>query len=199
MNLIPSPRSPRSPRSQRVPAGLVARCTLSLASGPPGAGGPLGTDGPIGPLTAAATARGIAILGFDASLGPALADVPEDPTQPWLAQLAAELARYAADASARFSVPLDLQGTDFQREVWQALLQVPAGRTCSYADIARAIGRPAAVRAVGLANGANPVAIVVPCHRVIGRDGSLTGYAGGLARKASLLQHEAAQASLPAV
>jgi methylated-DNA-[protein]-cysteine S-methyltransferase len=123
--------------------------------------------------------------------------VPEAPRHPVLAQLAQELDRYWTDPLTPFGVPLDLQGTEFQRAVWQALRRIPAGRTCSYADIATAIGRPSAVRAVGLANGANPVAVVVPCHRVIGRDGSLTGYAGGLARKSVLLRHESAQSSLP--
>ena len=171
----------------RAPTGLIAQTLL------PTPGGPLA---PLGPLTAATTARGIALLWFDA---PDLAGVPHAPDHPWLAQLAAELAAYwQAPATTRFSVPLDLQGTAFQRAVWQALTTIPTGATCSYAHIAQQIGQPSAVRAVGAANGANPVGIVVPCHRVIGRDGSLTGYAGGLARKAALLQHESAQAALPA-
>ncbi len=159
----------------RLPAGLIARTTLAS---------------PLGALTAAATARGLALLGFDTALPP---DVPEDPHQACLAALAAAWARYWREPETRFELPLDLQGTAFQRAVWQALLAIPAGRTCSYGAIAHAIGRPAAVRAVGAAIGANPVAIVVPCHRVIGRDGTLTGYAAGLPRKAALLQHEAAR------
>lgn len=83
-------------------------------------------------------------------------------------------------------------GTDFQRTVWRALCTIPAGETLSYAGLAERIGRPTAVRAVGLANGSNPVALVVPCHRVIGSDGSLTGYGGGLPRKRWLLEHEGA-------
>jgi methylated-DNA-[protein]-cysteine S-methyltransferase len=83
-------------------------------------------------------------------------------------------------------------GTTFQREIWAALRRIPLGQTCSYGELAKQIGRPAAVRAVGLANGANPIGIVVPCHRVIGADRSLTGYAGGLARKRWLLAHEGA-------
>jgi len=83
-------------------------------------------------------------------------------------------------------------GTDFQRRVWRALSEIPAGTTVSYGELARRIGSPAAVRAVGLANGANPVGVVVPCHRVIGADGSLTGYGGGLERKRWLLEHEGA-------
>jgi methylated-DNA-[protein]-cysteine S-methyltransferase len=160
----------------KTPAGLIAQATL---------------PSPLGPLTAAATARGLALLAFDT---PPLPGVPDDPAQPWLAQAAAELARYWRDPAAAFAVPLDLQGTAFQRRVWQALTGVPCGRTCSYRDIAERIGNPAAVRAVGLANGANPVALIVPCHRVIGRDGSLTGYAAGVERKAALLRHESPQA-----
>lgn len=90
-----------------------------------------------------------------------------------------ELARYLAGERLQFSCPLDLHGTTFQIAVWQELLRIPYGETRSYLDIAQAIGRPAAVRAVGAANGANPIAIIVPCHRVIGRNGSLTGYPPG--------------------
>jgi methylated-DNA-[protein]-cysteine S-methyltransferase len=163
-----------------VSQGLIARTWL---------------PSPLGPLTAAATARGLALLCFD---GPDLAGVPVDPSQPWLAQAADELARYWQDPRQRFDVPLDLQGTPFQRQVWQALTTIPSGRTCSYAHIARQIGRPTAVRAIGAANGANPVGVIVPCHRVIGADGSLTGYAAGVERKAALLRHESAQVELPA-
>lgn len=101
-------------------------------------------------------------------------------------------AYFAGDIAGVHGLPVATAGTDFQRSVWRALMEVPAGRTWSYADVARRIGRPAAVRAVGLANGANPVAIIVPCHRVIGADGSLTGYGGGLERKRWLLRHEGA-------
>lgn len=101
-----------------------------------------------------------------------------------------QLAEYFAGNRQAFDLKLAPQGTPFQRAVWRALGEIPFGTTCCYADIARRIGRPTAVRAVGAANGRNPVAIVVPCHRVIGRDGSLTGYAGGLDRKRWLLEHE---------
>ncbi|MCC6994868.1 MAG: methylated-DNA--[protein]-cysteine S-methyltransferase [Deltaproteobacteria bacterium] len=90
---------------------------------------------------------------------------------------------------------VDGEGTDFQRRVWAALRQIPAGTTQSYGDLARRIGSPAAVRAVGAANGRNPIGVVVPCHRVIGADGTLTGYAGGLERKRWLLAHEARHAT----
>ena len=98
----------------------------------------------------------------------------------------------AGDFKALVPIIVDLGGTPFQRRVWNRLRSVPPGRTISYRDLARAIGAPAAVRAVGAANGANPVSIVVPCHRVVGTDGSLTGYAGGLDRKRWLLTHEGA-------
>lgn len=99
-------------------------------------------------------------------------------------------AYFAGELSAIDTLPTATGGTDFQRAVWAALRAVPAGGTVAYADIAAAIGRPTAMRAVGMANGSNPIAIVVPCHRIIGRSGMLTGYAGGLARKQWLLAHE---------
>lgn len=101
--------------------------------------------------------------------------------------------RYFGGAlEALADIPYRVAGTDFQRQVWTALTQIPAGRTESYAGLAARIGRPTAVRAVGLANGANPVGIVIPCHRVIGSGGSLTGYGGGIERKRWLLAHEGA-------
>ena len=106
------------------------------------------------------------------------------------AQCAAELQEYLDGRRTRFSVPLDLRGTPFQQQVWQALRSIPYGETRSYMDIARAVGRPMASRAVGGAVGSNPVSIIVPCHRVIGANGTLTGYAGGLDRKRALLSLE---------
>ena len=105
---------------------------------------------------------------------------------------AAVLAYFGGDARALEGLPVATGGTPFQREVWAALRSIPAGETRSYGQLAAAIGRPKAVRAVGLANGANPVGIIVPCHRVVGANGTLTGYAGGLERKRWLLAHEAA-------
>jgi methylated-DNA-[protein]-cysteine S-methyltransferase len=102
---------------------------------------------------------------------------------------------FRGDADALKAVPWVASGTPFQLKVWEALCTIPAGETLSYAGLAKRIGRPAAVRAVGLANGANPVAVVVPCHRVIGSNGSLTGYGGGLPRKQWLLAHERARAT----
>jgi len=101
-----------------------------------------------------------------------------------------ELDAYFAGTLRKFTLPLDLRGTPFQKGVWEALLEIPYGETRSYSYIASAIGRPAAVRAIGLANGANPVSIIVPCHRVIGKSGDLVGYGGGLERKRALLELE---------
>lgn len=106
-------------------------------------------------------------------------------------EVAAELDAYFAGDLRQFSVPLDLRGTDFQRQVWQLLQGIPYGETRSYGQIASALGRPTASRAVGRANGTNPVAIIVPCHRVIGANGELVGYGGGLDRKQALLDLEA--------
>ena len=106
-------------------------------------------------------------------------------------EVRAQLADYFAGQRTGFDVPLELEGTPFQREVWEALTEIPYGDTISYGELARRIERPRAVRAVGLANGRNPIAVIVPCHRVIGADGTLTGYGGGLDRKRLLLDLEA--------
>jgi len=109
----------------------------------------------------------------------------------------ARLGKYfAGELDVLTSIAVDTGGTPFQRRVWNELRRIPTGSTVSYGDLARAIGAPTAVRAVGAANGANPVAIVIPCHRVIGSDGQLTGYGGGLERKRWLLRHESAQREL---
>ena len=101
-----------------------------------------------------------------------------------------QLSEYFAGQRSEFDLPLQADGTPFQQRVWQALNDISFGETCSYQDIARAIGNPKAVRAVGAANGRNPMTIVVPCHRVVGSNGKLTGYASGVDRKAWLLNHE---------
>jgi methylated-DNA-[protein]-cysteine S-methyltransferase len=99
-------------------------------------------------------------------------------------------AYFSGDLRAIDGIPVDTGGTAFQMSVWSALREIPVGRTACYSDLAARIGKPSATRAVGAANGQNPVAVIVPCHRVIGKDGSLTGYGGGLERKAWLLRHE---------
>ena len=149
-------------------------------------------DSPIGPLTALATARGIAGLWFDDQTHhPGALDAPIDAHNPHIVAMRRWLEAYWAgkDPSPR-EVTLDLHGSAFQRAVWQALLTIPLGRTKSYGEIAAQVGGGAVPRATGSAVGRNPVSILVPCHRVIGANGSLTGYAGGLPRKERLLQHE---------
>ena len=165
---------------------------------------------PLGPLTAAATPQGLAGLWFDAQAHhPGALDVPIQPQHPALAAAAQWLARYFAGqaqvpsvsedtADTLPAVPLDLHGTPFQQAVWRALLALPQGSTSTYSQIATAAGAPAAVRAAGAAIGRNPVSILVPCHRVLGRDGSLTGYAGGLQRKQALLLLEGVLRAAPA-
>jgi len=109
---------------------------------------------------------------------------------PHLEQAESELRQYFAGTLHKFTVPLVLAGTEFQRSVWQGLLQIPYGATCSYEQLARDVGRPKAQRAVGTANGNNRMAVIIPCHRVVGNDGRLCGYGGGLWRKQFLLEHE---------
>ncbi len=154
---------------------------------------------PLGEMLAVASPRGLCLLEFDGQprVDRELAQVEAARGGPALKganavteQLAAELADYFNGLRQAFGVPLDLVGTPFQLAAWQALLAIPYGDTRSYAEQARAIGRPTAVRAVAAANGQNKVSIVVPCHRVIGSDGSLTGFGGGLPRKRALLALE---------
>jgi methylated-DNA-[protein]-cysteine S-methyltransferase len=149
-------------------------------------------DTPLGPMTALATARGLCGLWFDAQAHhPGDFAVPVDPANIHVAAARRWLAAYwSGRSTAGLLVALDLHGTPFQRAVWTALLAIEPGHTSTYGEIARAAGSPAAVRAAGAAIGRNPVGVIVPCHRVIGADGSLTGYAGGLQRKERLLLHE---------
>ena len=151
-------------------------------------------DSPLGPMIVAATERGLAGLWFEGQRHlPDSGGWPHVPGHPVLREAVAQLSDYFAGRRSQFDLPLDLQGgTAFQQSVWQALLAIPSGRTTSYGDLSQRVGRPSAVRAVGAAVGRNPVSIVVPCHRVLGRDGSLTGYAGGLERKSALLGLEGA-------
>jgi len=142
---------------------------------------------PVGVLTLVAEDGALAGLYLpDHRHAPSL-DLPAGPPPPGLL---AQLEEWFAGERRSIDVPLAVTGTPFQREVWAALATIPYGETWSYAKLAAAIGRPRAVRAVGLANGRNPLAVVVPCHRVIGAGGSLTGYGGGLAAKEWLLSHE---------
>jgi len=154
---------------------------------------------PLGTMTLAATPSGLAGAWFDAQAHhPGALAAPVDAGHPLLRAAAEQLSAYFAGRLRRFTLPLDATGTPFQRAVWRALGDIPAGTTTGYGDIARALGRPQAARAVGAAVGRNPLSIVVPCHRVLGRDGRLTGYAGGLERKRALLALEAASAGVAA-
>jgi len=151
-------------------------------------------NSPIGPLTLIAQDGRLAgvhmeITRYEPDLG-ALGAAVASESYPVLAAAASQLDAYFRGELTSFDLPLALDGTQFQRCVWAALQSIPYGQTISYGDLARRIGQPSASRAVGLANGRNPVAIVVPCHRVIGADGSLTGYGGGMDRKRFLLALE---------
>lgn len=149
---------------------------------------------PLGAMILAATDRGLAGVWFDGQRHlPDTTHWPHAPRHPVLLQAVQQLGEYFAGQRSRFELPLDLQGgTAFQQSVWAALRHIPAGQTTSYGRLSAGVGNPAAVRAVGAAVGRNPLSIVVPCHRVLGADGSLTGYAGGLERKTALLQLEGA-------
>ncbi len=154
---------------------------------------------PLGPMTLAATARGLAGAWFDGQAHhPGPLDAPIDAQQRWLREATVQLTAYFIGRRRHFTLPLDATGTPFQQAVWQALCGIAPGATADYGTIATTLGRPQAARAVGAAVGRNPVSIVVPCHRVLGRDGSLTGYAGGLARKRALLELEGAHAAATA-
>ena len=149
-------------------------------------------DSPVGRLTLVATDDGLAAILWenDRPGRVRLNLAAEDDAHPVLVEAGRQLAEYFAGRRTAFTLTLDVAGTPFQRSVWNALLTIPFGETRSYREIARQIGRPGAVRAVGAANGRNPVSIVAPCHRVIGSAGQLTGFAGGLDVKARLLELE---------
>ena len=149
-------------------------------------------DTPFGPLRVAGTARGLTIVGFTEG-DPTPRQEEDRQEHGGLPEEAKrQLLEYFEGRRRRFTLPVAPEGTAFQKRVWEELQKIPCGTTTTYREIARRIGQPTAVRAVGSANGRNPVAIVIPCHRVIGSDGSLTGYAGGIAIKRRLLQHEGA-------
>jgi methylated-DNA-[protein]-cysteine S-methyltransferase len=160
-------------------------------------------DSAIGPLFLAASRKGLVALEFDARLPgqPSIRPNPRhlrkeqnrfqfEDSRPLVRLFVNELEEYFCGKRRDFTFPLDLRGTDFQLACWYALLAIPYGETRTYADIARAVGKPNAFRAVGMANNRNPIAIVVPCHRVIASDGTLCGYGGGLDVKRRLLELE---------
>ena len=147
---------------------------------------------PVGELTLFASDKGLVAVLWEND-NPARVSIQpdfQDHNDFTLLEAQKQLNDYFDGKLTKFSVPLDLHGTDFQKKVWQALLTIPFGQTRSYADIAMQIGSPRAVRAVGAANGKNPLSIIAPCHRVIGSNGSLTGFAGGIKIKRHLLAFE---------
>ncbi len=147
-------------------------------------------DSPLGRMTLQANESGLLGAWFETetTMPEVLGQYSE--TCPILMTTARQLGEYFAGQRRQFDLPLAASGTPFQRSVWQALCTIPYGETRSYLQLAETIGNPKAVRAVGLANGRNPISIIVPCHRVIGKSGQLTGYAGGVERKAQLLALE---------
>jgi methylated-DNA-[protein]-cysteine S-methyltransferase len=142
-------------------------------------------DSPLGSLTLASSCLGLASVQFGLNMPPD--GIIDDEAN---REVTRQLQEYFEGKRTQFDLSLDVQGTPFQLAVWDELRKIPYGSTCSYIDIARALGKPGAARAVGMANHENPVAVIVPCHRVVGSDGSLTGYAGGLHIKQQLLSIE---------
>jgi len=157
-------------------------------------------ESPLGPLRLYASHKGlVAVLWPEDREGRVVLkeDVAENPNNPILQTTADQLGEYFAGDRTEFDVPLDLRGTEFQVQTWKSLAKIPYGETSSYGRQAASIGRPKAVRAIGAANGRNPVSVVLPCHRVVGSNGSLTGFAGGLEAKRFLLNLEARSAGHP--
>ncbi|CAH6782181.1 Methylated-DNA--protein-cysteine methyltransferase [Vibrio chagasii] len=147
-------------------------------------------DSPLGTVTLQANEQGLLGVWFEThTTKPEDLGIQED-SFPIFQSVKDQLDRYFAGEAIQFDVPIAAKGTPFQQSVWHALTTIPYGETWSYAQLADAIGNPKAVRAVGLANGKNPVSVIVPCHRVIGKNGKLTGYAGGVERKQRLLAIE---------
>ena len=147
-------------------------------------------DSPVGPLTLVSTDGVLSGLYMDRQRYRPPAETFGEPDDAPFGRVMDQLAEYFAGKRSEFSVPVSLSGTEFQRTVWTALRDIGYGETVSYGELATRIGRPAASRAVGLANGKNPISIIVPCHRVVGSTGDLTGYGGGLGRKRYLLDFE---------
>jgi methylated-DNA-[protein]-cysteine S-methyltransferase len=146
-------------------------------------------DSPVGELKLVASDKGLVAILWenDSPRRVRLSELVEDEHHPVLVETERQLEEYFAGKRKAFSVALDMRGTRFQKDVWEALLAIPFGETRSYGQLANQLGNPRATRAVGAANGRNPVSIIVPCHRVIGASGKLTGFAGGLNAKARLL------------
>jgi methylated-DNA-[protein]-cysteine S-methyltransferase len=144
----------------------------------------------LGPITVQANSEGLLGIWFEQHTTCPDELGEHNPSYPLLQQAETELKEYFAGERQTFTLPLAAIGTEFQRKVWQALCEIPYGEAISYQELASRVGNPKAVRAVGTANGKNPLSIVVPCHRVVGKNGKLSGYAGGVERKLSLLNLE---------
>jgi methylated-DNA-[protein]-cysteine S-methyltransferase len=155
-------------------------------------------DSPVGKLKLVASDKGLAAILWenDNPRRVRLAELVEDEKHPVIRETERQLNEYFEGKRRSFSLALDMRGTRFQSDVWEALLAIPFGETRSYGQLAKQLGNPKATRAIGAANGRNPISIVVPCHRVIGSSGRLTGFAGGLDRKAHLLDLEAGNSEL---
>jgi len=153
-------------------------------------------DSPVGRLTLVSDGTHLVVCAFDGSTPPSEANEAAPRDDAVLREAMRQLDDYFAEARRAFDLPLAARGTAFQRRVWQELRRIPFGETRSYGEVAERLGNPNAMRAVGAANGKNPIAIIVPCHRVIGANGALTGFGGGLERKAYLLELERKQRAL---
>mgnify|MGYP000057619630 CR=1 FL=1 len=163
----------------------VAKTTIEMFRGT--------VKAPFGILTVVASDKGVRFCMFEEDAHPKSFDglrIKDDANHPMVKEALTQLREYFAGTRKKFDVKLDLQGTEFQVAAWKSLAKVPYGKTASYAQQAASIGRPKAVRAIGGANGRNPVVVILPCHRIIGADGSLTGFGGGLPVKVWLLEHE---------
>lgn len=170
----------RSRLNRRMVEALAVACTAQAR-----------LPTPLGELLLARTPRGLAGVWFSGQKDhPGMLPALCTPDDPLLGEAARQLAAYFRGEAVRFDIALDLVGTAFQRAVWHSLASIERGATATYGDVARRIGSPTAVRAVGGAVGRNPVSVIVPCHRVLGANGTLTGYAGGLDRKSALLRLE---------
>jgi len=153
-------------------------------------------DSPVGRLTLVSDGTHLVVCAFDGATPPGAVNEAVSQDDAVLREATRQLDEYFAEARRAFDLPLAARGTAFQRRVWQELARIPFGETRSYAEVAQRLGHPSAMRAVGAANGKNPIAIIVPCHRVIGANGALTGFGGGLERKAYLLELERKQRAL---
>jgi methylated-DNA-[protein]-cysteine S-methyltransferase len=153
-------------------------------------------DSPIGSLLLVGDGHALRGLYMQDGRRPKQIAPDWEPSTSCFADVRAQLSEYFAGARTEFDLALSIDGTPFERRVWSALTEIPYGETLSYGELARRLGQPSAARAVGLANGRNPISVIVPCHRVIGANGTLTGYGGGLERKRMLLELESGQARM---